>query len=231
MKKLLFFVLVALYSLHGAEHVAAQSMVDVSAGASHQDAFFGNLAYRYQLNDKLRVGIETQFGRPSYRFIDAIVFKEGYVGSVAIPLTMRLYEKESLRLDMFAKAGARFQGILDPDQNDIRDSVYASTAILVDLGLLATVALSEQWNLQCGLSFPTIFQARPSFMFENLYPSIIHLSTSRPLTTNSLFFFKSAVGAALGASGDTNKFGYSLQTGIRLNLGKGTMSNLLEPSF
>ena len=209
----------------------AQSMVDVSVGTSHQDKFFGNIAYRYQLNERLRIGVEAQFGSVNYRLIDAKVIKSGYVGTIGVPLTLRLYEKERIRLDLYGKLGARLQGVLDPDGNDKRDSLLNSTALALDLGLLVTVQLNDRLNLQSGFSFPTYFQVAPTALFENTYVPILHLALNQKISSKNVLFLKTAFGAAVGGDGDTQKFGQSVQAGVRFNLGSAENASFVEPSF
>jgi hypothetical protein len=81
------------------------------------------MEYSYQVSNKFRVGIERQYGAAKYRLIHAKPITTGYASSLGLPLTIRLYKKEQIRLDLYAKLGVRFQGALDPDNNDERDSV------------------------------------------------------------------------------------------------------------
>lgn len=231
MKKVVAHCLIVLSTLLFAEKIVAQSMVDISVGTSHQDAFFANLAYRYQVSEKFRIGIESQVGSVKYRLIDAKVIKEGYSTSVGVPLTIRLYQKDQIRLDLYTKIGGRFQGVLDPDKNDKRDSVLNSTALIFEPGLLVTVKLSEKLNIQSGVTFPVLYQVRPTALFENAYPAFIHLSLNQKMGANNILFVKTAFGSALGGSGDTQKFGKSIQAGIRFNFGQKENSSFVEPSF
>jgi hypothetical protein len=211
--------------------IYSQSMLDVSIGTSHQDNFFANIAFRKQVSPKFRIGLEAQYGAVKYRLIEAKPIREGYAATVSIPLTVRLYEKERIRLDFYAKPGARFQGVLDPDKNDIRDSLLTSTAFAFDPALLVTIKLNEKLNLQSGVSFPVFFQFNPSAIFENVYAGMIHLGLNYKVSNKSAVFFKSAFGPAAGGDGDTQKFGKSFQAGIRYNLGSKTAPSFIEPSF
>jgi hypothetical protein len=229
MKKLLpiFFAMFLLLN----SKISAQSMIDVSVGTSHQDNFFTNLAYRYAVSDKFRIGAEFQYGTPKYRLIEAKPIREGYAATFAVPLTLRMYEKDQIRMDFYAKAGLRFQGVLDPDKNDIRDSTLTSTALNFEAGLLLTVKVNEKLNLQSGVTFPVFYQFSPSAIFENVYPGMLHLGGNYMISEKSTVFVKTAFGAALGGSGDTQKFGWSHQIGVRFNLGERPNSNFVEPSF
>jgi hypothetical protein len=221
----------ALMALFFDQQVSAQSMFDVSVGTSHQDNFFTNIAYRYQVSDKFRIGFEAQYGAPKYRFVEAKPIREGYSGMISVPLTLRLYEKEQIRLDFYTKVGMRFQGILDPDKNDKRDSILNSTAFAFEPGLLVTVMVNEKLNFQSGITFPVLFQTSPSSIFENVYPGMIHLGVNYKLSEKRTVFAKTLFGGATGGDGDTQKFGWSLQAGFRFNFGQKPSSSFVEPSF
>jgi hypothetical protein len=230
-KKVIIHSLIVLSILLFADRIAAQSMVDISVGTSHQDNFFTNVAYRYQVSDKFRIGFEAQYGAPKYRFVEAKPIREGYSGTISIPLTLRLYEKEQIRLDFYTKVGMRFQGILDPDKNDKRDSILNSTAFAFEPGLLVTVMVNEKLNFQSGITFPVLFQTSPSSIFENVYPGMIHLGLNYKSSEKRTVFVKTLFGGATGGDGDTQKFGWSLQAGLRFNFGQKPSSSFVEPSF
>jgi hypothetical protein len=230
-KKVIVHSLIVLSILLFADRIAAQSMVDISVGTSHQDNFFTNIAYRYQVSEKFRIGFEAQYGAPKYRFVEAKPIREGYSGTISIPLTLRLYEKEQIRLDFYTKVGMRFQGILDPDKNDKRDSILNSTAFAFEPGLLVTVMVNEKLNFQSGITFPVLFQTSPSSIFENVYPGMIHLGVNYKSSEKRTVFVKTLFGGATGGDGDTQKFGWSLQAGLRFNFGQKPSSSFVEPSF
>jgi hypothetical protein len=230
-KKVIVHSLIVLSILLFADKIAAQSMVDISVGTSHQDNFFTNIAYRYQVSEKFRIGFEAQYGAPKYRFVEAKPIREGYSGTISIPLTLRLYEKEQIRLDFYTKVGMRFQGILDPDKNDKRDSILNSTAFAFEPGLLVTVMVNEKLNFQSGITFPVLFQTSPSSIFENVYPGMIHLGVNYKSSEKRTVFVKTLFGGATGGDGDTQKFGWSLQAGLRFNFGQKPSSSFVEPSF
>jgi hypothetical protein len=231
MKKVFVHCFIVLSVLLFASKISAQSMVDFSVGTSRQDAVFANLAYRYQVSEKFRIGVEAQFGSPSYRFIDAKLIKKGTASTISVPLTLRIYEKEQIRLDFYSKIGLRF---LSTDEIDLGNKLggdRSSTAMVFEPGLLVTVKLSDELNLQSGLTLPTIFQVSPSSLLENLYPLLIHLSLNKQIGSNKTLFVKTAFGSATGGSGDTQKFNTSVQAGIRLNFGKKENPSFVEPSF
>jgi hypothetical protein len=209
----------------------AQSILDLSVGTSHQDHFFTNVAYRYQVGQRFRIGLEAQYGAVKYRLIDAKPITEGYSSTVSIPLTIRLYEKEKIRLDLYNKIGMRFQGILDPDNNDKRDSLLNSRAFAFEPGLLVSVNLSEKLDLQSGFTVPVLFQTSPSSLFENVYPGLLHLGLSYKSSDKTTLFAKTMAGGATGGDGDTQKFGWAIQAGFRINLSGKLIPSFIEPTF
>jgi hypothetical protein len=231
MKNVVAYCLIMFSVLFFADKTTAQSMADISVGTSHQDNFLSNIAYRYQVSEKFRIGFEAQYGAPKYRFIEAKPIKEGYSGTISVPLTLRLYEKEQIRLDLYTKIGMRFQGILDPDNNSNRDSIYTSTAFVFEPGLLVTVMLNEKLNFQSGVTFPAIFQTSPSSIFENVYPGLLHLGANYKSSEKRIVFAKALFGGAVGGNGDTQKFGWSLQAGLRFNIGQKPTPSFIEPTF
>jgi hypothetical protein len=234
MKKVLVHCKIVLTIMLFAGNLSAQSMLDFSVGTSRQDNFFANIAYRRQVSDKFRIGFESQFGSPTYRFIDAKLIKKGSVVSFAVPLTLRMYEKDKIRLDFYTKVGARFISTDEVDLGNKLGGDRSSTAMIFEPGLLVTVNLNEELTLQSGLTVPTVFQASPSTMLENVFPLLAHFSLNKQLSSSKSIFIKTAFGPATGGDGDTQKFATSIQAGIRLNLGnKGNKStpSFVEPSF
>ena len=213
------------------QELSAQSMLDVSVGTSLQDNFFTTAAYRYQVSDKFRIGLEAQFGATKYRLMQAKAITRGNVSTISVPLTLRLYEKEQLRLDFYAKVGMRFQSLSDPTAQEIKDSLDNSTAFVFEGGLLVTVKLSEKLNMQSGVTFPVAFQTSPSPIFENVYPGMLHLGFNYKSSAKSTLFAKSLVGGAVGGNGDTQKLGWSFQGGMRFNFGQKSTPSFVEPTF
>jgi hypothetical protein len=213
------------------QELSAQSMLDVSVGTSLQDNFFTTVAYRYQVSDKFRIGLEAQFGSTKYRLMQAKAITRGSVSTISVPLTLRLYEKEQLRLDFYTKVGMRFQSLSNPTTQEVKDSLDNSTAFIFEGGLLVTVKLSEKLNLQSGVTFPVAFQTSPSAIFENVYPGMLHLGFNYKSSEKSTVFAKSLVGGGLGGNGDTQKLGWSLQGGVRFNFGQKSTPSFVEPTF
>jgi hypothetical protein len=223
--------ILALVILCSVQKVSGQSMLDVSVGTSLQDNFFTTAAYRYQVSDKFRIGLEAQFGSTQYRLMQAKAVTRGNASTFSVPLTLRLYEKEQLRLDFYTKVGMRFQSLSEPTAKEVTDSLDKSTAFVFEGGLLVTVKLSEKLNLQSGVTFPVAFQTSPSAIFENVYPGMLHLGFNYKTTEKSTIFAKSLVGGSVGGSGDTQKLGWSLQGGVRFNFGQKTTPTFVEPTF
>jgi hypothetical protein len=222
--KLIFCVMFLLMS----SKISAQSVIDVSVGASLQDRFLTNVAYRYAKNDKFRIGLEAQLGSVKYRLIDAKPFTAGNVTHIGIPFTLRMNQKDQIRMDFYAKPGIRLQGKSNTNGSD---SATSSTAFSFDGGLLLTVLLNKKSNLQSGVTFPLYYQINPSPIFENIFPGLLNFGGNYIATKKLSVFAKSAFGGALGGSGDTQKFGWSIQTGVRFTIGKTPATNFVEPSF
>jgi hypothetical protein len=196
-----------------------------------QDRFFSNVAYRLQLSPRLRMGLEVQVAAPSYRFIDARPITEGYATMMSLPLSWQLYQNERIDLHFFFRPGLRWQGIIDPDGNDQRDELLNSTALLLDPGLLVNIQANTRLYFQSGVTFPTLFQLRPSALFEN-NSTAIHFNAAHQISPGSVLFAKTLIGPAFGANGDTQKFVWSLQAGVRFAMGAGRDNWLkLEPSY
>lgn len=233
MKKAIFTLGAALSSILSNQNMLAQSFIDIGMGASTQDNYFSNISYRQQVSNNFRIGIEAQVSSAKYRFIDAKLFEDGYATTFHIPLTFKITEQDRIRLDGYVRPGVRFQGVLDPDNNDTKDSTLNSTAVLFDAGLVVNIKLTEKLNLNSGVSFPTGFQIAPNTLFEYLGAANFHGGLSYTASTRTIVFVKGLTGPAVGANGDTYKYFWSVQGGIRFSFGtiqNGT-SLLLEPSF
>lgn len=209
-----------------------QGLLDVSFGSSFQDDLVGQITYSQQFSKKFRAGIGVQYGAPSYRFVGAKPFQDvGYSYTIAAPLTLELVRQEKIQLLGLLKLGVRFQGVNDPLANDIPDSIFASTAVLGEIGLLVNVPISERVNIQSGVSFPIVYEVSPNSLLEYQFTSI-HAGVSYALK-RQVFFFKGNMGAAFGASGDTYKFIWMAQAGVRFQFGESKSPNtrFIETSF
>lgn len=215
------------------QHASAQSIVDVGVGASNMDQYSTNLAYRHQINDNFRVGFEIQYGSPKYRFVEAKPFEKGYAWSLSLPLSFKIAEQDRIRLDGFFRPGFRFQGIIDPDNNGVEDSLLNSRAVLFEAGLLVNLKLTEKLNLSSGVLLPTAFEIAPTSLFEYMGTPNFTGGLSYLASPKTIIYIKGITGPAFGASGDTYKYIWSAQAGVRFALEKNptTKSLLLEPSF
>jgi hypothetical protein len=233
MKKTILKLAAALSLILSNQNVSAQSLIDIGIGASTQDNYFTNISCRQQVNNSFRIGVEAQISSPKYRFIDAKLINEGYANSFHIPLSFKITAQDKIRLDGYVRPGVRFQGVLDPDNNDIRDSILNSTAIMFDAGLLVNVKLNEKLNLNSGVSFPTGIQIAPGTLFEYFGAANFHGGLSYAAKTKTILYVKGITGTAFGGNGDTYKYFWSIQAGLRFALGKKANGNalLLEPSF
>ncbi|MFN7593155.1 MAG: hypothetical protein ACK5QZ_07385 [Bacteroidota bacterium] len=232
-RKIISTTWLAILALLFIQNASAQSIVDISGGASSMDNYFTNLSYRRQVSDNFRIGFELQYGSPKYRFVEAKPFEKGYAWSLSVPLSFKLAEQERIRLDGFVRPGFRFQGIIDPDNNGIEDSLLNSRAVLFEAGLLVNVKLTEKLNLSSGVLLPTAFEIAPTSLFEYMGTPNFSGGLSYLASPKTIVFIKGITGPAFGASGDTYKYIWSAQAGVRFALGKNptTKSLLLEPSF
>jgi hypothetical protein len=232
-RKIISTTWLAILALLFIQNASAQSIVDISGGASSMDNYFTNLSYRRQVSDNFRIGFELQYGSPKYRFVEAKPFEKGYAWSLSVPLSFKLAEQERIRLDGFVRPGFRFQGIIDPDNNGIEDSLLNSRAVLFEAGLLVNVKLTEKLNLSSGVLLPTAFEIAPTSLFEYMGTPNFTGGLSYLASPKTIVFIKGITGPAFGASGDTYKYIWSAQAGVRFALEKNptTKSLLLEPSF
>jgi len=227
-----FFMVVCLLVWSTFSH--AQSFLDLSLGSSQQDNFALQLSTRKHFGPDFRAGLQFQYGSPNYRFIEARpIQNEGYAFIVSVPLSLKIYEQDQIQLWTYLNPGLRFQGVIDPDGNDQRDSLLNSTAFVAEAGLLVNISLNERMSFLGGVSFPLAFELDPSSLFE-MQATLVHAGLSVQTQAKSTFFFKGNMGPAFGANGDTQKFLWALQAGIRFPLGKNSPtpnSSFIESSF
>ena len=210
----------------------AQTVLDVSVGTSFQDEYNVQLVARQQFTEKLQVGLELQSGSPRYRFVSAReVIREGYSYTASIPVSFRLASEEKIQLFGIGRLGARFQGIIDPDENDMRDSVLASSALIGELGLASSFQVSEKISLQAGMSVPVVYEISPNTLMEYTWVKLHFGGTWN--TSKADLFLHSNIGNAFGASGDTYKYIWSVEAGVRFALGKATKESFqfIQTSF
>jgi hypothetical protein len=228
MKKITILCFLAFIGF-GAQVRAQNLALDVSVSTSLQDKFANNLALRYQVSPRFRMGVEVQTAIPKYRFIDAKPIREGYAFKFLLPTTTRLYQKEKLRLDLIGTVGFRRQGVLDPDNNDTRDSILNGPAAIINTGLAVSSAITDRFALQGGILVPVIFQIQPSSLFEAIHGPMINAGFSYKTTEKTAFFMNSQIGGATGAGGDTYKYSWSLLAGVRFGFNE--FDHVVEPTF
>lgn len=229
MKKILFSVTIALAGICTAN---AQTAFDVSIGTSNQDRVSLNLALRKQFSEKFRAGVELQTSSVRYRFIGAKVIDRGLSTTLSVPFSVRLYEIQKLRLDFYSRVGVRFQGI---DKNLATEKIVesnTSAGLHVEPGLQVSLAFSENFNLQSGVTLPNLFELKPRFIFENNVTNVF-ANVGYRLSKKSIVMLKANAGPAAGASGDSQKFNWSIQAGLRFALNKNPkgISPRLDPTF
>lgn len=226
MNTLNYFTLTTLLLLAiGSVH--AQSLLDVGFGSSQQDDVALQIAYGKQVNERLRAGIQFQYGMPNYRFISAITFEDkGYSTAIAIPITYRINSENAMQLSLFVKPGLRLQGVDAAETNNISGD-YMSTAITFEPGLLVHIPVGDKLGFQSGVTFPIFYEIKPTVLFEN-QTTLLHAGASYRVLEHGYLYVKSNMGSAWGASGDSQKFLWSAQLGVRLVLGK-NKSNAFNP--
>lgn len=233
MKKLKKFIIAGLITF-GAFSIYAQTLLDISTGTSQQDNFAFQATLRSQITARFRAGIQFQYGLPRYRFVSAMPFRDkGYSTTLAVPLTFRINDNDDIQLSLFIKTGMRFQGIIDPDENNRMDSVFRSTAITFEPGLLVNIPFGEKMDLQSGITFPLFYEVVPTLLFEN-QTTLLHTGISYKTGNYSQAFIKANMGSAWGANGDSQKFLWSAQVGLRFTLGKNknkSFNSIIESSL
>jgi len=116
----------------------------LSIESSFQDNFSTQVAIRNQFTPRLNSGFEVLTGLPKYRFVGTKVMREGYTFSLSIPNSFLIQQQEKIELYGVGRIGARFQGIIDPDNNDLRDSTLTGTALMGELGVMTSLRLPKR---------------------------------------------------------------------------------------
>ncbi|MEM1000163.1 MAG: hypothetical protein AAGN35_24120 [Bacteroidota bacterium] len=210
----------------------AQTWLDLSVATSAADRIQNSLALRHQFSKRFRAGLELQASHPRYRFIEARPIREGYSFAFSLPLRLTIQESKRMRLDLFGRLGGRIQGIIDPDENDQRDSILNSAAVLVEPGLLITIKASDRLHFLTGITFPILYEVSPGRLLEN-QTNAIRAGASYRLGDRSVLFAQALTGPATGASGDSHKYHWGLHAGVRFRLaGERSATELsIAPSF
>jgi hypothetical protein len=154
---------------------------------------------------------------PNYRFISAITFQDkGYSMAINAPLLFNINSENKLQLNLLLKPGVRFQGV-KPEETNNTNGDYKSTAIMFEPGLLLNIPINDKLNIQSGVTFPIIYEVVPMVLFEN-QTTLLHAGGNYKITNNLGVFLNGNMGSAWGASGDSQKFLWSGQIGLRWNI-------------
>ncbi|MEL6674779.1 MAG: hypothetical protein AAFR61_21405 [Bacteroidota bacterium] len=208
----------------------AQTQLSLTLGRSQQDNFLTHLNVSQVVNDRLSLGFSGQFGSPNLRFIEAKPIQdEGYAVSLALPGSFKLTESGKTQVFAFFQLGYRWQGIFDPDGNDMRDSILNSQALLGEIGLMVVRELGPRLNLQSGISFPIAYELQPTRLFENM-TTLIHAGLFYELESSALLYLRGTMGPSFGASGDSQKFLWSVQAGMAFSL-SGSVQSFTFPTL
>jgi hypothetical protein len=231
MNKLIVTLAVSIICLF-AQVANAQTYLDFSIGTSNQDNGSLNVAVRKQFSEKFRAGVELQTSSVKYRFIAAKVIDEGVSTSLSVPFSVRLYEFEKLRLDFYTRVGVRYQSVDKALGSERKLEDNTSFGFNVEPGLQVSLALTEKLNIQSGVTLPNVFEVTPQFIYENNVTNLF-ANVGYKLSEKSAFMAKINIGPAAGASGDSQKFNWSVQAGLRFAFGKNSsgLSTRLDPTF
>ncbi len=229
MKKLIIVLFLSIGSISAS---VAQTYADFGVGISDRDQPFFNVALRKQVSEKLRLGVELQTGRINQRFIGAKLIEEGTMTSVSVPASFRIYQDERLRFDLYTRAGVRFQNVSSDHGSEQQLEENSSFGFNIEPGFQVSLAVSDNLSLQSGVTLPNIFEVSPEFLYENNVTNIF-ANLGYKVSEKSVLFLKANTGPAAGAGGDSQKYTWSLQTGIRLRLSNDTSNAALfiDPSY
>lgn len=224
MKRLIFLLLLLVSLLPG--KTLAQISFDLLLGASRQD--YSNTTFRlnYQLNEVWRIGGEFQGSDYRYRFVDARRMTDGFASETCVFALRRLAENDRIRLDFFTKVGWRSVQASDEPQEVIYD-FENSSALRVDPGLLVTVKASERFFWHTGVRLPITYQLNPEPLGEQLQSNFIMLGGSYTLTERWTLLANGFTGATFGAGGDTEKYMWRADVGLRFSFSGTTKQNLI----
>lgn len=210
----------------------AQTFTDITVGVSNQDRVSLNLAVRKQFSDRFRAGIELQSSIVDYRFIGAKLIDRGNSTTISLPSSLRLYQTDKIRLDFYSRIGVRFQNV---EENYAKEKLLqdnSSVGFNVEPGLAVTVLFSDKFNIQSGFTLPNVFEISPEFLYENNATNIF-ANLGYKVSDKTTFIFKANAGPAAGANGDSQKFNWAFQTGLRFAFGKGDTAKalMIDPTY
>jgi len=229
MKKIILFLII---SASSASWLKAQTYLDLSTGTSNRDQVLFNASIKKQFNEKFRAGIEIQTGLVDYRFIGAKLIEEGNSTSISVPLLWKLFDDDRIRLNFYSRAGVRIQSVSSNYATEQLLEDNSSFGYFIEPGLMVSLPLTEKFNLQSGFTLPVIIESSPVGLFENNVTNLF-ATTAYQLSNKSILLFKANTGPAAGADGDSQKYTWSFQLGLRFLLkGESNRSALvIEPSY
>lgn len=204
----------------------AQISLEVSGGASKADQVYGTLAVRYAPSESFRFGAEWHQGDIQYRFVDARAITSGQVGIYSIMASGRLSETQLLRLDLVGKVGYRRQ-TPGTEQAIENYSFENSTGLILEPALLVHIKSTENLYLHTGINLRTTYQLQPSVINEQATSSHILAGASWAISDRWVLFFRNQFGPTSGAGGDTEKFFWQTNLGLRFSLDAATPQQLI----
>jgi hypothetical protein len=208
---------ILLLSIFWSISTQAQSIIDIGIGSSQQDDIAIQVNYGKQLTPKFTAGIQFQYGMPNYRFISGITFQDkGYSMAINAPLLLKINSENKLQLNLLLKPGMRVQGV-KPEETNNTNGDYRSTAIVFEPGLLLNISINDKLNIQSGVTFPIIYEVVPMVLFEN-QTTLLHAGGNYTITNKLGIFLNGNMGSAWGSSGDSQKFLWSGQMGLRWDI-------------
>lgn len=215
-----WIVLIGFFLLAGSAF--GQWDLDMTYGSSKADYGFAMLRLSRQVSDRWRVGASYQFSDYRYRFIDARQVSDGFAGTLRLSGVVRLSETGGLRLDGFLHAGHRYIGLGTDAPQVFNYDFEPGHALILEPGLVVTLRASEAWNFHSGVNMHMAWQVAPEPLFEQFPSAHLLAGGSYRLKPRWTLFLTSQTGPMSGASGDTEKFFWQAQAGLRYAIGTPT---------
>ncbi len=193
----------------------AQYALDLSLGTSRQDKAFMRVQINRAVNPQLKVAAQFRIASNRYRFIAANAINTGLSYEFSLPVTYKIQGFNDAAFFASLKTGLRFQQG-DPINNETVQ-VNNSTALHVEPGFHVSYTINSNSRFNAGVSFPITYELNPQRLFEN-QATMVHLGISKGIKEYGVAFLKIMTGPAFGGSGDTQKYLWSIESGVRLVL-------------
>ncbi|MEO1450587.1 MAG: hypothetical protein AAFV07_13745 [Bacteroidota bacterium] len=206
--------------------LSAQIDVDVMGGTSKADQFFGSMRASWVGERGFRLGAQLQAGTYRYRFIDARPVEGGAVSEFRFFISLPLAVDDRIRLDAHLHPGIRFMDAPTGEQ-EFKYDFQDSRAITLDPGLVATFFPAKRWAIHTGISLRMVWQISPEVIFEQFPSGMLRVGGTYALSQKCSVFADVLSGPNSGASGDTEKYGWQVATGVRFRLGKDNRHQLI----